>query len=101
MMLSVYFIVLYTERVLLFEICLSRFRRALDGVQVHINGLLLALEVEIQSPVNLIKVNAKHGRQYADINHIADQVVEVRRNVWIISHDLFDGHWIGGNVAAA
>jgi hypothetical protein len=75
-------------------------RARLHRVEVHVDRLLFALEVEGQRGVDLFQVDADHLRQHAHIDHVADQVAEIGRDVRVAAHDLLDRHRVDGDVRA-
>ncbi len=88
------------ERVFLFEIRFCPFSPGFDGVQIHVNGFLFALEVKAQRGADLFHINADHLRQHAYINHVANQITKIRRNIRVFLDGLFDRHGIHSNISA-
>ena len=88
------------EGIALLQVGGGPFGAGLDRVEVHVDGLLLALEVEVQRGLDLVEVDADHLRQDADVDHVADQVAEVRGHVGIVADQLLDRHGVDRDVGA-
>ena len=47
-----------------------------------------------------VHVQADHLREDTYVNHVANEVAEIRWNIWVVAHDSLDRHGIDGNIRA-
>ena len=87
-------------RVFLFEIGFCPLRASFEGVEVHVNGFLLTLEMKGERGEDLIHIHADHFSKYAHIDHVAHEVTVIRRHIRVVLHDGLDRHRVDGYVSS-